>query len=441
MYEADAAAPTLWAMPCLNYHRVAAHVPCWHCHSAALVKHRLQGNQIQTVAPITALLPLPLLPLQALLQLCRFRNSHPAFQGRIFIDDTTPPHQLHIRWYSGTQHMAVLWADLASKDFSISHTPYPADTPEEQDDLASSTSSPYSLDTASIFSIDALDEDQRAAKRRQMVQAAQRELATWKTKGASSSTGGGASSGIASTAKGAGSSSNGSDSLSNGAGEAGDNARVSFVGGAAEAEELFNEMLQCADSTEFLEARKQARKMTSAEGLKPGGAEAHRTGQMVESLNPRGGDRHDRAARSNSSSSADGDAGSQAGNGNGKEVGSTRRSRRRKHATAAVAAAGQTTDAPAWRGVSLLATDDSPSEDSSSETGEEEEPAAAGAAAGTDPGAAGTGDAAVDDAAEGDGDGLAAFEHQLQQLDLAWGWQLPDKPVDRPPTAEAAAAG
>jgi hypothetical protein len=32
--------------------------------------------------------------LQALLKLCRFRNYHPAFKGRVFVDDSTPPHLL-----------------------------------------------------------------------------------------------------------------------------------------------------------------------------------------------------------------------------------------------------------------------------------------------------------------------------------------------------------
>ncbi|WIA13184.1 hypothetical protein OEZ85_006776 [Tetradesmus obliquus] len=32
---------------------------------------------------------------QALLELCRFRNRHPAFTGRVFVDDATPPHELH----------------------------------------------------------------------------------------------------------------------------------------------------------------------------------------------------------------------------------------------------------------------------------------------------------------------------------------------------------
>jgi hypothetical protein len=32
--------------------------------------------------------------LQALLKLCRFRNYHPAFKGRVFVDDSTPTHSL-----------------------------------------------------------------------------------------------------------------------------------------------------------------------------------------------------------------------------------------------------------------------------------------------------------------------------------------------------------
>jgi hypothetical protein len=32
--------------------------------------------------------------LQALLKLCRFRNYHPAFKGRVFVDDSTPPYLL-----------------------------------------------------------------------------------------------------------------------------------------------------------------------------------------------------------------------------------------------------------------------------------------------------------------------------------------------------------
>ena len=81
--------------------------------------------------------------------MCRFRNSHPAFKGRIYIDDSTPPHELLLRWYFGHGHVAELKADMKTYDFTISHTPY--------DSVDSAHPSPYSVDMASVFSIDVMD--------------------------------------------------------------------------------------------------------------------------------------------------------------------------------------------------------------------------------------------------------------------------------------------
>jgi sucrose phosphorylase len=118
---------------------------------------------------------------QALLQLCRFRNTHPAFRGRVFIDDSTPKHELHVRWYNGTNHLAVLRVDFKTKDFHIMHTPFeqqalPADV-AAVDANTSRDVSPYSLEVASFNSIDALDTEARQRYRHQMAEAALQEAA------------------------------------------------------------------------------------------------------------------------------------------------------------------------------------------------------------------------------------------------------------------------
>lgn len=114
--------------------------------------------------------------MQALLQLCRFRNTHPAFRGRVFIDDSSPDHELHVRWYNGTNHLAVLRVNFQTQDFQIIHTPY------EQQELPAAVAavdastgsdvSPYSLEVASFSSIDAADTETRMKYRHQMAEAA-----------------------------------------------------------------------------------------------------------------------------------------------------------------------------------------------------------------------------------------------------------------------------
>lgn len=110
------------------------------------------------------------------MQLCRFRNTHPAFRGRVYIDDSTPKHQLHARWYSGTQHLAVLRVDFQTQDFTITHTPYDEEAlPDHVAALDASTSadrSPYSLELESVSSLDGMDTDSRMTYRHQMAELA-----------------------------------------------------------------------------------------------------------------------------------------------------------------------------------------------------------------------------------------------------------------------------
>lgn len=90
--------------------------------------------------------------LQALLKLCCFRNRHPAFQGRFYLDDDTPKHILHARWCKGGD-IAALYADLESCEFQIKYTPYDVNAGS------------LSVDMPSIYSIDAMDLESRQRAR------------------------------------------------------------------------------------------------------------------------------------------------------------------------------------------------------------------------------------------------------------------------------------
>ncbi|WIA16714.1 hypothetical protein OEZ85_013369 [Tetradesmus obliquus] len=105
---------------------------------------------------------------QALLELCRFRNEHPAFKGRVYVDDSGPASLLKVTWDYKGLHKAVLVADVASHAFSISHTPYSPDGLE-----LGGVSSLDARGIFSVFSCDALDLPSRKLKRtRAMVAAA-----------------------------------------------------------------------------------------------------------------------------------------------------------------------------------------------------------------------------------------------------------------------------
>lgn len=108
---------------------------------------------------------------QALLQLCRLRNTHPAFQGRVFVDDSSPPHALHVRWYTPHGDMAVLDADMASRAFTIRTTPHPAaDALGEGGDAAVAAAAALGS-VSSVFSLDGLDVPARQAARRRIAAA------------------------------------------------------------------------------------------------------------------------------------------------------------------------------------------------------------------------------------------------------------------------------
>jgi hypothetical protein len=113
-------------------------------------------------------LPVCLHCLQALLELCRFRNEHPAFKGRVYVDDSSPASQLRITWHYKGVHKAVLHADVATHEFSISHTPYSAVDGMELSGLSSFEG----RGIFSVFSCDALDLPSRKLKRTRMMAAA-----------------------------------------------------------------------------------------------------------------------------------------------------------------------------------------------------------------------------------------------------------------------------
>lgn len=58
---------------------------------------------------------------QALLELCRFRNQHPAFNGEMKIDGDAPDHVLVVTWQKDDE-ICRLTADFKTKDFEIKHT-------------------------------------------------------------------------------------------------------------------------------------------------------------------------------------------------------------------------------------------------------------------------------------------------------------------------------
>ncbi|CAL5229827.1 g13231 [Coccomyxa viridis] len=64
---------------------------------------------------------------QALLDLCKFRNTHPAFNGKISIVDGSSKHRLEVTWTNG-QHKATLKADVDDMSFDIIAT-----QPNEED--------------------------------------------------------------------------------------------------------------------------------------------------------------------------------------------------------------------------------------------------------------------------------------------------------------------
>jgi hypothetical protein len=129
--------------------------------------------------------------LQALLELCRFRNEHPAFKGRMYVDDSGPASQLRITWdYKGT-HKAVLHADVDSHEFSIRHTPYAADGLE-----LSGLSSLDARGIFSVFSCDALDLPSRKLKRTRVMGAAAATAAAAEGSASESDSEGGVSVGV-----------------------------------------------------------------------------------------------------------------------------------------------------------------------------------------------------------------------------------------------------
>lgn len=50
-------------------------------------------------------------------------HEHPAFKGRVYVDDSGPASLRKVTWDYKGLHKAVLVADVASHAFSISHTP------------------------------------------------------------------------------------------------------------------------------------------------------------------------------------------------------------------------------------------------------------------------------------------------------------------------------
>jgi hypothetical protein len=357
--------------------------------------------------------------LQALLELCRFRNRHPAFHGRVFVDDETAPHELHVRWYSGSSHMAVLWANLETHDFSITHTPYPEEASADAragapaatsvdvaaptaaagmiaaafgasvgDGVAAAAGVSRSQDLASIFSIDALDPDARAAVRKQMAEAALQEL----------------------------------DSRDF-------NSRVRWSGSAAAAEELFSEMLGSADHDDFLEARKEARKL-------PAAAPQAMEGQGVQQTDCNA------AVDRSSSSSSNGSNGNGGGGhaGNGQSSGSKGRVAKKGRVPVGAgvsAGAGQLQgfrdvllaaaggESNSYNGCNTSASESETDDGSGAEVNAQEALAVTASVV-----AAGDAMEAEGAVKEGNGNGIGSGGGQhgvLQQLDLSYGWQQPDQ--------------
>lgn len=58
---------------------------------------------------------------QTLLELCRFRNQHPAFRGRMHVEDDVPKHVLVVTWRNG-EARATLTVDFQTKAYNIAHT-------------------------------------------------------------------------------------------------------------------------------------------------------------------------------------------------------------------------------------------------------------------------------------------------------------------------------
>lgn len=56
-----------------------------------------------------------------MLELCRFRNQHPAFNGEMSIDGDAPEHVLIVTWQKDDE-ICKLTADFKTKDFEIEHT-------------------------------------------------------------------------------------------------------------------------------------------------------------------------------------------------------------------------------------------------------------------------------------------------------------------------------
>lgn len=395
----------------------------------------LWGQLCEHVLPSVAFkqFPAACCALQALLKLCRFRNRHPAFTGLVFVDDATPPHELHVRWYSGSKHMAVLWADLQTLEFSISHTPYQEDEAAAQGVKDASTSAAAadaaldaaapnaaagaiaaafsasfgegtaaaagvsSQDLASVFNIDALDEETRAAVRRQMVDAALQEMDSSCIRD-----------------------------------------KVQSAGSAAAAEELFNEVLGSANSVDFLEARKDARRLPAS------AAAIGQTDGQQEAQKQNGAAAGNNGNNSNSNGSSNGNGGDARAGSNGQIVGSSSRgsSGRVAKRTRVPVAAGVSSGAgqlwaagggdDRYNGYNTSASESETDEGSASDVEEPEIDAAPAADA------AAASDVAAGDAVEavggakaagnGNGNGNGRSKHGvLQQLDLSYGWRQPDE--------------
>jgi hypothetical protein len=320
--------------------------------------------------------------------------------------------------------MAVLWANLETHDFSITHTPYPeaaasaAAAPAASSDAAVDAAAPTaaagmiaaafgasvgdgvaaaagvsSQDLASVFSIDALDEDARAAMRKQMAEAALQELDNRDF-----------------------------------------NSKVRWSGSAAAAEELFSEMLGSADHYDFLEARKEARKL-------PAAAAAAMEGQGAQQTD--GNAAADSNGSSSSSNGSNGNGGNgHAENGQNSSGSKVRVAKRGRVPVAAgvsagtgqlqgfrdvlMAAAGDGNDS--YNGCSTSASESETDEGSGTEVNEPEPDAAT--ASDVAVGGAMEAEGAVKEGngnGNGNGGGGGGKHGVLQQLDLSYGWKQPDQ--------------
>eukprot|EP00878_Enallax_costatus_P004272 GHUV01004502.1.p1 GENE.GHUV01004502.1~~GHUV01004502.1.p1 ORF type:complete len:701 (+),score=187.09 GHUV01004502.1:79-2181(+) len=324
---------------------------------------------------------------QALLQLCRFRNTHPAFRGRVYIDDSTPEHQLHVRWYNGTRHLAVLRADFQTRSFTITHTPFDQDAlPDHVAALDASTSadrSPYSLEVEAFSTLDAMDTDTRMRYRHQMAEAA---LAAADEADA-------ASSGVVTNDRN-NSSSNGSRGANGTSWATGDSDTVKpHLGEGLSTEAVASIDAKLGEGDCLIPARQSARREIPDE-LNGMWCVDHTFADQMPQASGNGD--------SSSSATASGVA-----------------------TAAAQAAAGEEAD----QDVSVTGSMSEDGGVSPSEAGHNEVVVARASQSGG--GASG---------GEGSGGGSGGSRLQMQQLDLSWAWKIPDEPICAPTSQRVAAA-